>query len=296
MTGPSTGDPAAAEAVFAPAELALLDSLPITGVVADVGPGSGTSTIRLAEGAARVYAVDSDEMMLAMVRERAERAGLGDRVRTVLHDLDDGPVPLPEAVSLIWSGACVHHALSWQEAVSGLTGLLGSGGVLALGEGGLPARCLPWDVGVGRPGLEARLDAAHNEWFTVWFEGRPGLEARLDAAHNEWFTVWFEGRPGVVRDARGWPELLRTAGLEQVTSRSVLLDLPAPLSSGAQEVVLAELAARVARAQAFLGEDDLAAWGVLLDRTSPDWLGDRGDLALLTARTVHMGTKRGVHG
>ncbi len=273
MTGPSTADPAAAEAVFAPAELAFLDALPVAGVVADVGPGSGSGTVRLAGRADRVYAVDNDEAMLALVRERAERAGLGDRVRTVLHDLDDGPVPLPEPVSLIWSGACVHHALSWQGAVSGLAGLLGPGGVLALGEGGLPARCLPWDVGVGRPGLEARLDAAHNEWF----------------------TAWYEGRAGVVRDGRGWPELLRTAGLERVTSRSVLLDLPAPLAPGAREVVLAELAARTGRARAFLDEDDLSAWGALLDRGSPAWLGARGDLALLTARTVHMGTKRGDH-
>ncbi|SER34113.1 Methyltransferase domain-containing protein [Lentzea xinjiangensis] len=274
MTGPSTADPVAAEAVFAQAELAFLDALPIAGVVADVGPGSGAGTLRLAERAGRVYAVDNDEAMLALVRERAERAGLGDRVRTVLHDLDDGPVPLPEPVSLIWSGACVHHALSWQDAVSGLAGLLAPGGLLALGEGGLPARCLPWDVGVGRPGLEARLDAAHNEWF----------------------TAWFEGRPAVVRVARGWSGLLRSAGLERVTSRSVLLDLPAPLTEAEREVVLAELTARVARAQAFLAQDDRVAWNSLLDRTSPVWLGNRDDLALLTARTIHMGQRRGGRG
>ncbi|WP_434444073.1 class I SAM-dependent methyltransferase [Lentzea sp. E54] len=275
MTGPSTADPAAAEAVFAAAEHVLLDALPVARVVADVGPGSGTSTVRLAERAERVYAVDNDEAMLALVRERAERAGVGDRVRTVVHDLDDGPVPLPEPVSLIWSGACVHHALSWQDAVSGLAGLLESGGVLALGEGGLPARCLPWDVGVGRPGLEARLDAAHNEWFTEWFESRAGY----------------------VREPRGWPELLRSAGLVEVTSRSALLDVPGPLGADVREVVLAELAARAGRASAFLDEDDRVAWKALLDRASPVWLGDRDDLALLTARTLHIGNKAwGDHG
>lgn len=271
MTGPSTADPAAAEAVFAPAEQALVDALPAGDVVADVGPGSGTTTIRLAARAHRVYAVDNDEAMLALVRERAQRAGLADRVHTVLHDLDDGPIPLPEQVSLIWSGACVHHALEWQRAVTGLAGLLAPGGVLALGEGGLPARCLPWDVGVGTPGLEARLDAAHNEWF----------------------LAWFESRPGAVRDGRGWPELLRSAGLGEVTSRSVLLDLPGPLDPATREVVLAELAARVGRARAFLTEIDHAAWDALLDPTSSSWLGRRNDLALLTARTVHLGRKHG---
>ncbi|RAS66921.1 methyltransferase family protein [Lentzea atacamensis] len=271
MTGPSTADPAAAEAVFAPAEQALVDALPAGDVVADIGPGSGTTTVRLAERANRVYAVDNDEAMLAMVRERTERAGLGDRVITLLHDLDDGPVPLPEPVSLIWSGACVHHALSWQDAVNGLAGLLAPGGVLALGEGGLPARCLPWDVGVGRPGLEARLDAAHNEWF----------------------LAWFESRPGVVRDGRGWPELLRSAGLGDVTSRSILLDLPAPLTPSARQVALAELAARVGRAREFLTQTDRDTWDALLDHTSSTWLGHRDDLALLTARTVHIGRKHG---
>lgn len=271
MTGPSTADPAAAEAMFAPAEQALVDALPTGEVVADVGPGSGTTTVRLAARAQRVYAVDNDEAMLALVRERAERAGVSDRVHTVLHDLDDGPIPLPEPVSLIWSGACVHHALEWQQAVTGLAGSLAPGGVLALGEGGLPARCLPWDVGVGRPGLEARLDAAHNEWF----------------------LAWFESRPGAVRDGRGWPELLRSAGLADVTSRSVLLDLPAPLAPAAREVVLAELTARVGRARAFLTETDRDTWDALLDPASSSWLGRRADLALLTARTVHIGRKHG---
>jgi SAM-dependent methyltransferase len=272
MTGPSTADPAAAEAVFEPVEWALVDPLPVGDVVADIGPGAGTMTVRLAERVAptgRVYAVDNDQTMLDLVRERAERAGVGSRVRTLKHDLDDGPVPLPEPVSLVWSGACVHHALSWSDAVTGLAGLLAPGGILALGEGGLPTRCLPWDVGVGRPGLEVRLDAAHTEWF----------------------TAWFEGRPGVVREPRGWPDLMRSAGLECVTSRSVLLDLPAPLAPAVGDVALAELAARVGRAQAYLAADDLDAWTRLLNQDSPEWLGHRTDLALLTARTVHTGTK-----
>ncbi|MFC0111659.1 class I SAM-dependent methyltransferase [Kibdelosporangium aridum] len=271
MTGPSTGDPAAAEAMFAPAERALVDPLPVRDAVADIGPGAGTMTVRLAERVGptgRVYAVDNDEAMLERVRDRAERAGVADRVRTLKHDLDDGPVPLPEPVSLVWSGACVHHALSWSVAVTGLAGLLAPGGVLALGEGGLPMRCLPWDVGVGRPGLEVRLDAAHNEWF----------------------TAWFQDRQGVVRQPRGWPDLLRSAGLEQVTSRSVLVDLPAPLQGPARHVALAELAARVGRAQQFLDADDRDAWTRLLEPDSPDWLGRRTDVALLTARTVHTGS------
>lgn len=80
-------------------------------------------------------------------------------------------------------------------------------------------------------------------------------------------------------------------GLVEVTSRSALLDVPGPLGADVREVVLAELAARVGRASSFLDEDDRVAWKALLDRASPVWLGDRDDLALLTARTLHIGNK-----
>ncbi|MHA6628693.1 class I SAM-dependent methyltransferase [Pseudonocardia sichuanensis] len=275
MTGPSTDDPLAAEAVFAPVDAALTDPLPVSpgAAVADIGPGAGTVTLHLAErvGAdGRVYAVDVDPDALAALRHRADAAGLGERLRTVRHDLDDGPPRLPEPVALVWSGACVHHALDQAASVVGLAGLLGPDGTLAVGEGGLPLRTLPWDVGVGRPGLEARLDAAHDSWF----------------------GGWFAARPGVVRETRGWSELLRCAGLHGVSSRSALLDLPAPLTTQARSVVLAELGARVRRARAFLDLDDAPAWDRLLDPDDADWLGHRPDLALLTARSVHTGRCR----
>lgn len=273
-TGPSTPTFRAAEAVFGPLDAALVAPLPLAGGdrAADIGPGGGVVTLMLAErvgSAGRVYAVDSDPEMLSAVRESARAAGLSDRVRTVQHDLDDGPPFLPDLVSLVWSAACVHHALDVAAAVRGLSGLLIPGGTLALGEGGLPTRCLPWDVGLGRPGLEVRLDAAHNRWFIRWHQGRPGVE----------------------REARGWSDLLRVAGLEQVTSRSALLDLPAPLDPPARDVALAELAARVTRAAELLDADDTATWLRLLDPTDPAWLGHRTDLALLTARTVHTGSR-----
>lgn len=272
MTGPSTDDPVSAEAVLAPLDDALLDPLPVPpgAAVADIGPGAGTSTLYLADrvgASGRVYAVDVDPDALDALRRRADRAGLGDRVHTVHHDLDDGPPVLPEPVALVWSAACVHHALDWAGAVSGLAGLLTPGGTLAASEGGLPMRALPWDVGVGHPGLEVRLDAAHDAWF-----GR-----------------WHAGRSGVVRENRGWPELLRAAGQVDVASRSALLDLPAPLVAPVRGVVLAELAARVGRAWEYLASDDVVAWTRLLDADDVAWLGHHAGLVLLTARTVHTG-------
>lgn len=271
-TGPSTDNPAEAEAVFLDAHLALLTDLPVQhgDAVADIGPGAGSITVVLARavgGTGRVYAVDHDPVMLDAVALAARAAGVAEQVVLVHHDLDGGPPPLPEPVAAVWSSACVHHALDWRAAVAGLAGLLRPGGVLALAEGGLPARCLPWDVGTGRPGLEVRLDEAHNRWFTDWFEQRPGM----------------------TRPDRGWVDLLADAGLVGVSSRSALVDVPSPLPDTARAAVVRELAARVDRARRFLTEHDVKAWSRLLDPTDPAWLGSRTDLALLTALTVHRG-------
>ncbi len=270
--GPSTENPAEAEAVFLDAHLALLADLPVRhgDAVADIGPGAGSVTVALARAvgaSGRVYAVDHDPEMLEAVARAVRAAGVAERVMPVHHDLDDGPPPLPEPVAVAWSSACVHHALDWRAAVAGLAGLLSFGGVLALAEGGLPARCLPWDVGVGRPGLEIRLDEAHNRWF----------------------TDWFEHRPGVTRPDRDWVNLLADAGLVDVGSRSALVDVSAPLPDDVRAAVVRELAARVDRARRFLTEDDVEAWSRLLDPADPAWLGSRTDLALLTALTVHRG-------
>ncbi|MFD7659110.1 methyltransferase domain-containing protein [Actinosynnema sp. NPDC059797] len=103
-TGPSTEDPEAAEAVFLESSLALLAPLGVRpgDVVADIGPGAGAVTVELARAVGaggRVYAVDHDPAMLDAVTRAARRAEVADRVRTVLHDLEDGPPLLPEAVT-----------------------------------------------------------------------------------------------------------------------------------------------------------------------------------------------------
>lgn len=275
-TGTSTDDPAAAEAVFLDATLCLLAPMGVTtgDVVADVGPGAGSATVALARAVGehgRVYAVDLDPAMLEATMAAAHRAGVGDRVRPVLHNVDDGAPPLPEAADAVWSSWCVHHARDWDAAVRALVAMLRPGGVLCLAEGGLPTRCLPWDTGVGRPGLEIRLDEAHDRQFTQWFLGRPGAK-----------------RPG-----RGWADILAAAGLTDVTAYTELIDIPTPLSAEVREVVLAELAARVRRAEPFLIEEDTAAWERLLDPDDDAWLGYRHDLTLLTARTGWRGRMPG---
>jgi SAM-dependent methyltransferase len=249
--------------------------VPDGGLAADVGCGTGEMTVQLARRVGpggRVFAVDREPVLLERVRQRAAAAGLGDRVATVRAAIDELPDALPGRPALVWAGHVVHHAGDQAAALGRLAGSLAPGGVLAVAEGSPPPRRLPWDVGVGRPGIELRLDAAQAEWFAAM---RAGL-------------------PGSVRDPRGWSSLLRAAGLDGVTSHGWLLHLPAPLSGPRRAAVLNGFASRVERARPWLADDDLAAWERLLDENGPDWLGGRDDIEMIAAEVVYTGVRNPV--
>lgn len=179
-TGTSTQDPAAAEAVFLDASLRLLEPLDVAqgDVVVDVGPGAGSATVALAQAVGdqgRVYAVDLDPAMLDATLDAAQAAGVADRIRPVLHDLEDGTPSLPEAADAVWSSWCVHHARDWDAAVRALSGMLRPGGVLCLAEGGyLLGACLGmW----GQDGLG---------WRYVWTKPMAGTSPSGFSAEQPW--------------------------------------------------------------------------------------------------------------
>lgn len=255
----------------------------------DVGCGGGGMAKALAaampEGAS-VVAVDADADVLAEARAHTEGA-----VRCELVSMDDGAEPLRAAIGapadLIWASASVHHAADQQAAIDALVSLLAPGGRLALAEGGLPSRSLPWDLGIGEPGLELRLDVVQDRWFKVMRESLPGS----------------------VPMTYGWTDALQRAGLTGVTTKSVLTEKSVPLSGEDRDRVISQLQHRVDRMtpgasdghghghghghelpeDVSLPPEDLAVWKQLLDPDSEHFLGRRTDLAASSVRSIHIG-------
>ncbi|MFD4628808.1 class I SAM-dependent methyltransferase [Streptomyces sp. NPDC058284] len=245
---------------------------PAPGVVADVGSGPGAISFLLAEAfpEARIVAADPEEPLLERARERAEREGLAGRFGTVRAALPDAVDDVPTA-DLLWLCKSLHHVGDQGAALATLAGHLAPGGAIALLEGGLSARSLPRDIGFGRPGLQARLEAADEEWFT-------GMRAGLDGAKEA---------------TEDWPTLLADAGLRYEATRTFLLDLPAPLSQDARAHVVTELTRRREMHADRLAPDDLTTLDRLLDENDLESLHQRRDLFLLTAQTVHVAVRDG---
>lgn len=240
--------------------------------VADIGCGAGGMTALLASAVGRsgtVYAIDGEPALLEATRERCRQLGYDHRVEVHRHDLAGGVPELRRLLDLAWAAHVVHHLPDQEAAIAELSGLLIDGGRIALSEGGLRTVTLPWDVGVGEPGLESRLLAAEEAWFV-----------RMRASI-----------PGSRRAPYGWPTLLRRAGLTDVQSRSFLLDRPSPVSNHVVGYVIGSLRRRVERTEDNLTSDDIAAWHRLLDPDDEAYLGGRDDLFCLAAITVHVGTR-----
>ncbi|MGH3341427.1 MAG: class I SAM-dependent methyltransferase [Carbonactinosporaceae bacterium] len=235
---------------------------------ADIGCGAGAMACALATAVgeqARVTALDTDPRLLTMARARASASGLSGRIEWIAADLTS--LPLDDAsMDVIWASGVVHHLPDQQNAVARLGKLLRPGGRLALCEGGLPMRCLPYDIGVGRPGLEARLDAASTSWFE-------DMRAELNGPRMPY----------------GWPDALHHAGLTHEASRSFLIEHPPPLDDLGCRVVEQHLSFAAEELADRLDLDDRETLRQLLDPDHDAYVGLRGDVAVTAARSVHVG-------
>lgn len=247
--------------------------------VLDIGSGPGVMTCALAEAFpdAEVVAVDGAPALLDRALVRAERLGLGDRV-AIRHaelpgDLEGGDghtgSGLGEA-DLIWSSKAVHHIGDQQGVLDALAGALRPGGMLAVAEGGLPLRYLPRDIGIGKPGFQARLDALLEYWFEQMRSELPGSTSTVE----------------------DWPAMLGEAGLTDVASFTYMLDVPAPLGETARTFLHNQLTRLRDVMSESLDADDRKTLDVLLDDTAPESILRRPDAFVLSATTVFSGVRR----
>lgn len=247
---------------------AVRERMPDPSLIIDAGSGPGVISCALAEAfpRAEVVALDNAPALLERAQRRADAAGL--RVRTLLGQIPDAFAGLAGA-DVVWFGHSLHHVGDQKAALAAAARAMAAGGLLVLLEGGLPARWLPRDIGIGRPGLQARLEAAREEWFAAMRSALP------DARH----------------EVEDWPALLAAAGLKPAGTRSFLLDLPAPVPPKVRDHLIAMLEREREATAEHLPAEDLATLDRLLDPDDPAGLRRRPDVFLLDAQTVHFAVK-----
>lgn len=261
--------------VFADIATRLTAGLPAGATVVDVGAGAGGMSAALAAALGRrsggtLLLVDAVPELLAVAAETAAAAADGVKIETVQADL--AACALSEIVPpahLIWAASVLHHLPDQQGGIASAVGALRGGGVLAVAESGLETQTLPWDLGVGKPGLEHRLLAVREEWFG---EMRAGME-------------------GTIAMPYGWTTALSRAGLTDVASFSHVLDHPAPTTDIVREFVIERVRHLAEVAGEKLADEDRETVERLLRPGAGEYLGARDDLYVLGTKTVHFGRK-----
>ncbi|MGW0324723.1 methyltransferase domain-containing protein [Nocardia sp. NPDC003183] len=220
--------------------------------IVDLGSGTGTGTLALAQRFthAAVTALDLSPQLLHRLAKKATALGLADRVQGVRTDLNEG-WPQLETSDLVWAAASLHHMADPDRVLAEAFDNLRPGGLLAVTEMDFFPRFLPDDIGVGRPGLEARVHATLN--------------------------------PGPPLD---WTEHLDRAGFVLEAERPFALDLPVPLPPATGRYAQVCLHKQRSHLGGRLSPDDMAALDAVLDSDGPHSILRRADLTVRTTRTT----------
>ncbi|WP_329430277.1 class I SAM-dependent methyltransferase [Streptosporangium sp. NBC_01495] len=220
--------------------------------ILDLGSGTGTGTFALLKRFERAdaTALDISPHMLRHLGHKARDLGVAGRVRAVQADLGVA-WPSLGPVDLVWAASSMHHMADPPHVLAEVFKALRPGGLLVVSEMDSFPRFLPDDLGLGRPGLEARVHAA-----------RDGGPADAASAH------------------------LSPAGFTLEAKRSFVIDLRDPLPAAARRYAQVSLRRVRAHLDGLLDAGDLATLDTLIDGDGPDGVLRRDDLAVRSTRTV----------
>lgn len=152
--------------------------------------------------------------------------------------------------------------------------MLRSGGTLAIREGGIPARFVPDLTTLIGNGLKERLSEAGKKWMTGHVHDPNG--------------------DGKAPYQFGWAQMLRDAGLSDVSERTFMHELMPPFSQEQQTHMLRELAQWAEHGdhedhEEFLTAADQSALSRLIDPDDPEYIFSRPDLHYREGITIYTG-------
>jgi SAM-dependent methyltransferase len=227
--------------------------------ILDLGSGTGTGALALVQRfeGADVIALDVSAQLLDRCQAKARDLGVADRIRTVQADLD-AAWPAIDTVDLVWASNSLHHMADPDRVLTEVFSAIHPGGLLAVAEMDSFPRFLPDDLGLGRPGLEARCHAA-------LAEGQAGEVPHLGS---------------------DWASRLNKAGFAIEAERIFAIDLTPPLPASTGRYAQASLRRIRSGLDGRMSADDLATLDTLIDSDGPDGILERDDLTVRTTRTV----------
>jgi ubiquinone/menaquinone biosynthesis C-methylase UbiE len=247
-------------------------ALPEGSRVLDAGCGSGGTTALLAQAVGArglVAALDVKAEHLQATREAA--AATAGAARVTYHECSLLEMPFADGeFDLVWCSRVIHHMPDQVAAVRALARVTRPGGRVVLREGGLAARFLPPDVGIGEPGLEDRLRVVTNQWMTQ------RVRHETDA-HTTY--------------PYGWTRMLRDAGCVNVSARSFLFEALPPFSADLMAYGVLQLRGHLTNPEIapHVTPQDKQTLEALTDSNSPHYIARRSDLHWLSVSSVYMG-------
>jgi len=235
--------------------------LPRTARALDVGCGKGDHTLLFAERSTAVTALDRDAEILAYARKKVAEAGRANRVRFVAADLGQMPLP-PSSFDLVWASHVLHSQPDVGKCLAAFRRVTRPGGRIVIRENRINASLLPYDIGIGSPGLEARLDMLFVNSFTA--------DRRLRG-----------------RYPFGWDHALREAGSTDVLVKSFLNELHPPFSDDERRYLTYTLTRKIGISG--LSEEDNSTLRTITDPGSPNFFLLRDDVHYSGFSTIYVG-------